>query len=300
MYVLSVLFPMFSPSLLSSTSQSPGLSLNQQLIYVTGLPRSGSTLLCQLLGHHPDVYSPGRSSPLCQALMGLRYQLSDNEFLLSQLDADFELGYQRLANAFRGFINGWFAEAAQPWAVDKNRGWLQHIETLAHLDPNFRMLVCIRELGQVYGSIEAQHQKTILLDFPDHLANCSRYERADKLFADTGVIGAPLRAIEALQDLDSNLQKRLYYVVFEHLMQEPEAVFQGICQWLNLPLTSLDPTDLPTISSESDSYYRFKYPHKTHPQIMPPAHHMVPRRIQNQIRQNFSWFYQTFYPSADG
>jgi sulfotransferase len=26
----------------------------------------------------------------------------------------------------------------------------------------------VRELGQIYGSIEAQHQKTILLDFIDH------------------------------------------------------------------------------------------------------------------------------------
>jgi len=57
--------------------------LTKQLIYVTGLPRAGSTLLCQLLGIHPDLYSLGHSSPLCQTLNQLRHQLSDNEFLLS-------------------------------------------------------------------------------------------------------------------------------------------------------------------------------------------------------------------------
>ncbi|MBW4548386.1 MAG: sulfotransferase, partial [Symplocastrum torsivum CPER-KK1] len=46
--------------------------LNKQIIYVTGLPRAGSTLLCQLLDHHPEIDHSGHSSPLCQTLNGLR------------------------------------------------------------------------------------------------------------------------------------------------------------------------------------------------------------------------------------
>ncbi|MFO1351424.1 MAG: sulfotransferase [Gammaproteobacteria bacterium] len=34
----------------------------QRILYVTGLPRAGSTLLCQLLGQHPDIYSIGHGS----------------------------------------------------------------------------------------------------------------------------------------------------------------------------------------------------------------------------------------------
>lgn len=281
------------------TSPSMGLektALEKQLIYVTGLPRAGSTLLCQLLGHHSDIYSLGHSSPLCQTLTGLRQQLSDSDFLRSQLDVDFDLTYQRLTHSFRGFINGWFSETDQSWVVDKNRGWLHHIETVNYLDPNFRMVVCVRELGQIYGSVEAQHQKTILLDFPDHSANLSRYGRADKLFADQGVIGGPLRSLEALQDIDSQLQQRLYYIVFEHLMNDPVAVMQELYQWLGLPLGEFDPQNLTVRSHESDSYYRFKYPHKTHSAISAPWKHPVPPRIQSQIQQNYAWFYQTFYP----
>ena len=50
----------------------------KNLVFVSGLPRSGSTLLCQLLGQHPDVYSAGHSSPLCHALEALRRQLSES------------------------------------------------------------------------------------------------------------------------------------------------------------------------------------------------------------------------------
>ncbi|MGI8932947.1 sulfotransferase [Leptolyngbya sp. BC1307] len=270
--------------------------LDKRLICVTGLPRSGSTLLCQLLGHHADIYCTGHSSPLCPTITGLRQHLSDSDFMRSQLDIDFDLSYQRLKNAFGGFVNGWFAETDKAWTVDKNRGWLHHIETVHHLAPDFRMLVCVRELGQIYGSVETQHQKTLLLDFPDHLANLSRMDRADQLFAAQGVIGQPLGSIEALQDIDAQLQQQLYYVVFEHLMQEPVAVMQGVYDWLGLPPAAIDPQNLTVQLHESDSYYRFKYPHARRSHIQPPQTHLVPQRIQQQIQQRFPWFYQTFYP----
>ena len=78
--------------------------INKKIVYVAGLPRSGSTLICQLLGEHPDIYSTGHSSPLANTLKFLRANLSDDPFLLSQLDVDFDLVYQRLTHSFRGFI----------------------------------------------------------------------------------------------------------------------------------------------------------------------------------------------------
>lgn len=270
--------------------------LDKRILYVTGLPRAGSTLLCQLLGLHSAIYSTGHSSPLCQTLNQLRHNLSDNEFLLAQLDVDFELTYQRLQNAMRGFIHGWFAETEKPWVVDKNRGWLNQLDTVHALDPNFRMLVCVREPAQIYGSIEARHQQTVLLDFPDHLARLSRYARADKLFGADGVIGGPLKNVESMQDMPQALQKRLFYVVFEHLLQNPQGVMTEVYQWLDLPVEAFDPQNLPVHHHESDSYYRCKYSHQTRTTIAPPTRYEIPARIEQEIRDNFAWFHELFYP----
>lgn len=272
------------------------VEINKSIIYIAGLPRSGSTLLCQLLGLHSSVDSSGHSSPLQGVLHALRHQLSDNEFLLSQLDVDFERGYQRLLNINRSVINGWFAETEKDWVVDKNRGWLSQIDLLSQLDPDFKMVVCVREPAQIYGSIEAQHQKTILLDFPDHSAALSRHARADKLFGPEGVIGGPLKAIEALQDIPDALQQRLFYVVFEHLVSEPQAVLSDLYQWLGLPASDFNPAALTVKPHESDSYYRFKYSHQTQTRITPPSRHVIPARIQADIQQQFSDLYQLFYP----
>ena len=98
-----------------------------RLLYVTGMPRADATLLCQLLGLHPAIHSTGHSSPLRQILVQLRQQWSDHDFLLAQLDVDFDRAYARLERAWRGFVAGWMAETERPWVVDKNRDWLAGI-----------------------------------------------------------------------------------------------------------------------------------------------------------------------------
>ena len=70
--------------------------LQHKMTYVTGLPRAGSTLLCQLLDMHTDVSSSGHSSPLMHALQNMRHSLSDDTFLLAQLDVNFDTVYAQL------------------------------------------------------------------------------------------------------------------------------------------------------------------------------------------------------------
>jgi sulfotransferase len=109
-------------------------------------------------------------------------------------------------------------------------------------------------------------------------------------------VGGPIKSIEALQDIDPQLQQRLFYVVFEHLMAEPQVVLNNICQWLGLLAVKLDWQNLNVKPHESDSYYRYKYRHRTYSSLSPPQIHSIPQRIQAQIYEQFPWFYQTFYP----
>lgn len=266
------------------------------LTCVTGLPRAGSTLLCQLLQHHPDVYCDGHSSPLLPTINSLRQQVTDSQFMMAQMDVDYDLTYQRIKNMYQGVINGWFAHTESSCLVDKNRGWLNQYDLVQELKPNSKLLVCIRNPEQIYGSIESRHQKSILLDFPDKLAGLSAYDRADKLFSNDGVVGGPLNAISALQDFHPDTQKNIYFVVFEELMAEPTRVMNEIFSWLGLSQYEIDSNNLVTQKNESDSYYKFKYLHKTHSSIKPPKPHVIPTRIKHEIRNNFNWFYQNFYP----
>jgi sulfotransferase len=183
--------------------------------------------------------------------------------------------------------------------VDKNRGWLRMIETVHLLDPGFRMVVCIRDLRQIFGSIEAQHGKTRLLDFPDHMAAHSAYARADALFGPDGVIGGPLKSIEFLRDVPDALRRRLCYVSFEALMEKPVETMNTIHRWLGLPAAAFDPERLETNPGESDSHYRFKYRHQTRSAIHPPEPRPITPRIDHEITKNYGWFFEQFYPGQN-
>ena len=273
------------------------MQLDKKIIYVSGLPRSGSTLLCQLLGHHPDIYSTHHSSPLSGLIEKSRDTLSDAPFLLSQLDVEFDLVYQRMLNTYRGMINGWFEETDQFFVVDKNRSWVGMIETLNLLDPDFKMLVCLRDLVEIYGSIEVQHHKTLLLKFPDRMSPNSYWARLESLFGNDGVIGSPLRGIQNLQYMtDEAVKERICYIEFDALVRKPVEVMRTIYEWLGIPFFAFDPEELETKPHESDSYYRFKYPHQTRSTIQPPPPHQVAEPLRKEIYKRFKWYYQTFYP----
>ena len=272
--------------------------MSANFVGVTGLPRSGSTLLCQMLAQHPEIDCEGHSSPLCNMLLGIRRMVSDDQFFLAQLDSHFDKSYANLGGAMRGFLEGWHSGTGKTVVVDKNRAWLHMIEMLLHIAPEARLIVCIRELGQIYGSIEARHQKTILIDFIDHLADYDRFGRADMLFAKDKAIGAPLISIHAVEDLPQHVRERLYFLRFEDLVDHPVQCMSHIHAWLGLSPHEIDPNGLAVGVHESDSHYRMKYPHKQSSAIVKPARHEISPRIQAQIESTYPWYYKLYYPQA--
>ncbi len=272
--------------------------MKSRFVGVAGLPRAGSTLLCQLLGEHPEISCEGHSSPLCNALLDTRRFISDDQFFLSQLDVQYDTTYDHLRTAMQGFLHGWYSDCQKPVVVDKNRAWLHCIELLLHLDPAARLLVSIRDLNQIYGSIEAQHQKSILVDFIDHLADYDRLGRANMLFAQDKSIGAPLSSIQAVQDLPQSVKNRIFFVKFEDLVAMPVETMSRIYSWLEVMPHTINPEKLTVRPHESDSHYRHKYLHRQQSCISPPKPHEVPPRIRELIANACRWYNEWFYPSS--
>jgi len=89
-------------------------------------------------------------------------------------------------------LHGWHHDCRKKAVVDKNRAWLHAIELLLHIEPEAQTRgVPARPRANLWVH-RAQHQRTILVDFIDHLADFDRLGRADMLFAKDKAIGAPL------------------------------------------------------------------------------------------------------------
>jgi hypothetical protein len=102
---------------------------------VTGLPRAGSTLVCQMLAQHPEIHCEGVSSPLCNVVLGVRRMIGKDRFFLSQLDRSFDTSYSHLAGAMQGFVRGWYRDRGRTVVADKNRAWLHAVELLLEIEP---------------------------------------------------------------------------------------------------------------------------------------------------------------------
>ncbi|MDJ1170092.1 sulfotransferase [Roseofilum sp. BLCC_M154] len=267
---------------------------NLHFLYLTGLPCSGGRFLSQLLNQHPEVYSDLSASPLCDLVVNFRSFISTHSHVKDLLSQDFQGTMGRSHHGIQGFIQGWYSQVSEPWIVDFHPQWLQHLDLIYLLDPNCKMVVCVRELGQVYATIERQHQKTLLLDFPEKITDLSRTERAKQLFSASGRIGSFLSALEQVQDLEETLQQRLFYVVYEHLMSDPEEVLTDLVKWLDLAPISPDLGGSALLSRSPERFS--KYGEEAYDGDRPLPHYPLPNRFEVMIKQNFSWFYRLFYP----
>ena len=231
-------------------------------------------------------------------LLGMRRMISADTFFLSQLDNSYDEAYGQLQSAMVGFLRGWLGGDGTQLAVDKNRAWLHCIEMLLQLAPEAKVVVCIRELGQIYGSIEARHQNSILLDFNDGLADYDRFGRADILFAKDRVIGAPLISIHAIPDFPESIRERIFILKYEDLTSRPREVIRQLYRWLGAREVPFDSDNLPVLTKESDSHYHMKYQHSFHKKLENGALHDIPPRIQHLIQSAYAWYYKIYYPNA--
>jgi len=269
----------------------------EEIIFVTGLPRSGSTLLCNLLAQHPEI-AGGPSSPLCHVVQSMRRQWSDDAFLLSQMDANFDEVYERLERSAKAFMDAW-CESDKKFVLDKNRAWLTTAELVRSLYSNMKMIVCLRDPRSIFASIERQHRKTLMLDFPDHMDSHIVDNRASSLFDNGGVVGAPLKALNNLGDLP-NISKHIFIFRYEDFAAAPQNVMENLLTWMGAESFKFNLADIKQITHESDSYHRFKYSHKIKSKFVAAKSFAVEDdpispRILEEIVNRFAWFYSAYY-----
>jgi len=265
-----------------------------QIVFVTGLPRSGSTLLCNLLGQHSKV-SVSPSSPLCHILNSAKQTWSNDPFLLAQMDQDYDRVYKKLHRLAVSMIAAW-TQDDKPVSLDKNRGWLAMAGFLKEIMPNFQMLVTLRDLRGVYASVEKQHRKTALLNFPDKTDPYLVDARANTLFENNGVIGQIVKSLQNVGDLGMDFRENIRFFHYEDFLQKPKEVISDLADWLKLESHDFDTDNIEQITHESDSWYRFKYPHQVKSKVENPEPGFVTPRIEEEIMTRFRWFYENFYP----
>lgn len=204
------------------------------LHFISGLPRSGSTLLAAILRQNPRFHA-GMSSPVGSLFMALQGAMSRRNEAAVFIDD----GQKR--ELLRGiFVNYYHSIHPEKLVFDTNRAWCSKLPTLAQLFPRAKVICCVRHVPWIMDSIERLLRRNAfeLSGIFGYEATNTVYTRVNRLAVSDGLVGF---AIDALREAFwGEHSDRLILVGYEALVKRPAETLRQIYEFIGEPLFQHD------------------------------------------------------------
>lgn len=234
----------------------------REIFYVSGLPRSGSTLLMGLLAQHPMVKTTPTSG--CHDLL-FSTKNSWNSIIEHKADkiASDPENLKRVLNS----ILQTYHNTNKPIVIDKSRAWVHSIEMIEWITGKPAKIICtVRNLPDILTSFEKLYRKGSSSGVShSHLQNTE--ERLAHWASTKGEVGS---AYNRLRDVFTRgLQNRLCIVEYESLVNNPEYTMKEIWKYLEIgtPEHNFDNVINPT--PEDDTVYGYVGLHDIRSKVEP-------------------------------
>jgi len=253
--------------------------------FVAGLPRSGSTLLLNLLGQNPAVHVTPTSG-LVDLVAGVARQWRHNVWHQAE---GLDIVRPRMRHALGGMIAGYHAEPLESGKVvfDKNRAWLKYIEEVElALGLRVRVIVMVRDIRDVLASMERLYCLRDL-DYPADMP-ATVEERCELWLSPRGVVGSAARWV---QDAIRRVSDRLLVVPYEALTSQPCQVLSGLAEQLDLPTYAYDPDHVDQVTHENDAIHGMDL-HRVRPHVEPNTSRwsdVLPLDYAATVARRFAW-----------
>jgi sulfotransferase len=263
----------------------------RQLHFVSCLPRSGSTILLNVLGNNPK-HRVTPTSGLIELYLVVNQKWKESaEFKAEGL----EVVEPRIKTALKGMLHGYFQEDINQNKIcfDKSRGWLQHIETLKEcFGKDIKLLVTVRDVKAILASFEKLYRKRGLEYndiYGDDFTKAQTVEgRAELLLKPGNVVGL---TVARLRDALRRCPENLIIIPFYRLTSEPKQVFETIHQQLDLEPFEYDFNNIKQVTHESDIHHGWKNLHtiktKLEPLEEPGWKGIFTKDFENYIDNNY-------------
>ena len=197
--------------------------------FISGLPRSGSTLLGAILRQNPR-FSAGMSSPVASLFEGVVSQVSAGTELSRMVD-----DAQR-ARLLRGLFDSYYADNPAKVVFDTNRGWTARMPELMRLFPKAKFICCVRNVAWVLDSLERQFrsktfENTGLFNTPAERATV--YTRTEALASPNRLVGFSYQALR--EACWSEHAEQLVIIDYDLLASRPKEVIDLLYGFIDEP-----------------------------------------------------------------
>ena len=203
--------------------------MSAKLHFISGLPRSGSTLLAGILRQNPCFHA-AMSSPVAGLLNGALEQMGANSESYSFFDE------QKRKAICRAIIDAYYADKSHAVIFDTNRHWTARLHQLVELVDNFKVICCVRNPAWIMDSFEMIYRKNPF-DYSRMFNAASRqtvYSRCESLINAGGSVGAAWTALK--EAYYGEFSERLLLVDYDLLTQHPVRTIELIYRFIDEPV----------------------------------------------------------------
>ncbi len=205
----------FSPAAMADMADS-GVS-DDRPIFIVGLPRSGSTLLEQILGAHPQVLAGGESTAFPRVAAALANAAHGGSYpgCIAACEA------HELEGAAHTYL-GQLPDTTQH-VTDKLPGNFMHVASISRVLPGARIVNCVRDPLETALSCYMQNFAGGSLPYTYNLTHLAHY------------VNDYRRLMAHWQQLCAHGVLTLHQVHYELLVQDPQGQIRQLLQQLELP-----------------------------------------------------------------
>lgn len=269
----------------------------KKIFFNSSLPRSGSTLLQNIIAQNPEFYCTPTSGTL-ELIYGARANFTTDATFKAQNAELMNAGFQNFCKCgLHGFYD---AVTDKNTILEKSRGWGIHYNLLEYVLNEPPKIVCmVRDLKQIISSMELKFRNNQHLDsgIVDHanLRNTTTPKRVDH-YLSTQPLGL---AIERLQELfRQQLNSKILFVRYEDLCNDPYNQLKRIYSYFGMDYYNHHNFNyIEQSTKEDDAIYGIFGDHTIKPNLIrtdnKPIDVLGPD-ICSWIDNNFKWYNDIF------
>lgn len=257
----------------------------QKFHFISGLPRSGSTLLAALLLQNPRFHA-GMSSPVAMLIDNMLNQFGAGSEFGSMLDQN-----QR-RRLLRGVFDSYYADQSDKQVIfDTNRSWCGKMPMLADQFPGAKVIACVRNVAWIMDSLERRFRSNpyeITRLFGDGVERNTVYSRVETLGQRNRMVGFPWAALK--EAFYGEYASSLLIVDYDLLAQAPHKVMPLIYRFIDEPEFEHDFNAVSYDAPEFDASLGVHGLHKVRAKVeLQPRRTILPPDLFSQFNDLSFW-----------
>lgn len=266
-----------------------------QVFFQSSLPRSGSTLLQNILGQNDKFYVTPTSGVIELVIAARQVIGAAPEFKAQEKSTN----RKALKGFCAGGLQGYFeALTDKPYVMDKSRGWGISYNFLDIITDKPKVVCMIRDPRDIFASMEKIYRKNA--DLVDPSVNwMSRANTTTEKRVTTWINTLPVGlAMERLLSMvQEGIAPKVHFVKFEDLCAFPQEEMNKIYDYLEIERFEHDFNDVKQVTFENDNVHGAYGEHTIRQEVKPMrsnAQEVLGEKICEKIKNHYEWFYRIF------